>query len=177
MDRSRKERSAKEPVFLGLGSNLNGPWGGRRANLKKSLELLLRLPGVELRVLSSFYETEPLGPKDQGRFVNAAAEIRTGEGPEELLDELQAVEEAMGRVRQERWGPRIIDLDILIWGERMIETKRLTIPHPELTRREFVLAPLAEIAPGLIHPPSGRTMTELLDLVPDQGVRRVGEAG
>jgi 2-amino-4-hydroxy-6-hydroxymethyldihydropteridine diphosphokinase len=165
-----------EPVYLGLGSNLPGFSGGRRANLRMSLELLSKLPGMDLRMLSSFYETEPLGPRGQDRYINAAAEIRTASGPEELLEELQAIEAAMGRVRRKRWGARTIDLDILLWGERMIETERLTVPHPEMARRGFVLVPLAEIAPGRIHPPSGRTIKELLDKVSTQGVRRVEEA-
>lgn len=164
-----------EPVFIGLGSNLTSRFGGRRATLKAALGLINDLDMVSLTRASGFYETVPVGPQDQGLFINAAAELSTTLPPLELLDRLLALESEMGRVRERHWGPRVIDLDILLWGTRVIDHERLAIPHPEMAGREFVLAPLAEIGPEAVHPVLGRTMADLRAQVPDQGVRALAE--
>jgi 2-amino-4-hydroxy-6-hydroxymethyldihydropteridine diphosphokinase len=145
-------------VHLGLGSNL----GDRRGNLQKALEQIAALPGTRVVKVSSFIETEPVDGPPQGKFINAAVMIETELEPEALLDGLQGIENELGRQREVRWGPRTVDIDILTFGQRRIETDRLTAPHPRLHERAFVLAPLVEIDPQGRHPALGKMFEELL---------------
>ncbi len=144
-------------VHIGIGSNL----GNRKENCLKALDLL-SARGIVIGKQSSLYETEPWGVEDQPKFMNMAAEIETGLEPLKLLETLKSVEEEMGRKEGYRWGPRVIDLDILFFGDMVIECPELTIPHPLMHEREFVLRPLAEIAPDKVHPVLKKTVTELL---------------
>jgi len=142
--------------YLSLGSNV----GDRRQNLTKAIDMLAKLPNSRLTKISGFYETEPWGGVEQDPFLNNVVEMETALSPEQLLTECQNIENILGRVRTVRWGPRTIDIDILIYGDLKLSGARLTIPHPYLEVREFVLAPLREIAPDLILP-SGRPVTEV----------------
>ena len=136
-------------AYVGLGSNL----GDREASLRGALELL----GEEVVAVSSFRETDPVGYLDQPRFLNAAAALETGLGPRALLDRLLEVERELGRTRDgPRFGPRTIDLDLLLYGDRVIDEPGLVVPHPRLAERRFVLEPLAELDPGLVIPGRGR---------------------
>ena len=158
-------------VYVGLGSNLADP----RAQVLSALDDLAKLPGCTLQRRSSLYATSPVGPVDQPEFVNAVASLATTLTPWELLAVLQGIEQAHGRVRDgTRWGPRTLDLDLLVFGEKQIQTADLQLPHPELARRAFVLVPLAEIAPaGLLVPGHGH-LGELLAALEDRGgVRRI----
>ncbi len=137
-------------AYLGLGANL----GDRAGALAAALERLSATPGIEVVRCSPVYETEPVGVTDQPPFLNACAEVLTSLDPEKLLDACLAIEAAMGRERVERWGPRPIDLDVLLIEEREIETERLTIPHPRLLERAFALAPLCDLDRDLRVPPS-----------------------
>ena len=128
-------------VFLGLGANL----GDRLANLKQAVGLLNERPGIEVLRSSRVYETEPEGGPPQPKFLNAVIEVDTRLQPRKLLEACRSVEDALGRVRHERWGPRPIDIDILIYGKREIEEPDLVIPHPRMHDRGFVLAPLMEL--------------------------------
>ena len=148
-------------AFVGLGSNL----GDRLANLATAVALLSREPGFSLRRVSLAYESEPVGPP-QPRYLNAVAQIGTLLSPRATLRRLQEIEEALGRVRREKWGSREIDLDLLLYGERLVEETGLRIPHPLLQDRAFALVPLAEIAPAAVHPVSGLTMRDLRDRLP-----------
>lgn len=145
-------------AFISLGSNL----GDREAILRNALRRLSSFPGIEIRAVSRIRETDPVGVIDQPRFLNAVAELETRLDPESLLDRLQEVEREFHRTRERRWGPRTLDLDLLLYGGRVMETARLLLPHPRLKERRFVLEPLAELAADLVVPGSGRTVGQLL---------------
>lgn len=142
-------------AYVGLGSNL----GDREGMLRRALELLGRR--LEVTGVSSLRETEPVGLLDQPRFVNAVARVATKLSPRGLLDVLLAVEQELGRVRMERWGPRTLDLDLLLYGDQCVDEPGLKVPHPRLHERRFVLEPLVELDPGLVVPGRGR-VSELL---------------
>ncbi len=150
-------------VFVGLGSNL----GRRDLHLQAAVHFLSRAPGIHLQRLSRVYETRPVGPVAQGAFLNAVAELLTALSPRDLLERLLSHERTAGRVRTVRWGPRTIDLDILLYGNAEVDEPGLRIPHPELAHRAFVLVPLAELAPGLEVPGIGATVAALRDQRPD----------
>jgi 2-amino-4-hydroxy-6-hydroxymethyldihydropteridine diphosphokinase len=146
-------------VLIGLGSNL----GDRKAHLDHAVASLSRTPDLTVRAVSSYRETAPVGgPAGQGTFLNAAAAVETTLEAEALLDRLHAIEDDAGRVRGPRWGERTLDLDLLLFGERVIQTPRLRVPHPRMALRRFVLAPLAEVAPEAVDPITGRNVRDLL---------------
>jgi 2-amino-4-hydroxy-6-hydroxymethyldihydropteridine diphosphokinase len=139
--------SGDERVFVALGSNL----GYRAANLTRALEQIAALPETYVIRNSQYVRTEPWGETDQPWFLNAVAEIKTSLEPETLLNELKRIEKALGRVPNYRWGPRLIDLDLLLYGDRRLRTERLTLPHPGILERAFVYEPLGEIAPEVLE--------------------------
>lgn len=141
-------------VYVGLGSNL----GDREASIRAALGALAELPDTALIRASSLYDTEPMGEIDQPDFLNAVAELDTGLAPRQLMWNLLLIEKRLGRVRTSRWGPRIIDLDLLLAEDQVIDEPDLQLPHPELTRRSFVLVPLVELDPMLRHPLTGETL-------------------
>jgi 2-amino-4-hydroxy-6-hydroxymethyldihydropteridine diphosphokinase len=154
-------------AYIGLGSNLDDP-GGQLDEARRRLALI---EGLEIISVSSYYATPPLGVLDQPWFINAVAALRTTLSPEELLDALLQVENEMGRVRTQRWGPRLVDLDLLLYNILVINTPRLQVPHPEMASRGFVLLPLAEIAPHAYHPVLKKTAAQLLaELAPEAKV-------
>ncbi|SMB91545.1 2-amino-4-hydroxy-6-hydroxymethyldihydropteridinediphosphokinase [Desulfonispora thiosulfatigenes DSM 11270] len=153
----------KERIFIALGSNM----GDKDKNIEQALELMNERE-IKVIKISSLIETEPYGYMDQERFVNAVAEVEyTGE-PEELLKNLLEIEVDMKRIRIIHWGPRNIDLDIVLWGQQIIKQDNLNIPHTDMHNREFVLDPLAEIAPEIIHPVYNLSISELLDNLKQQ---------
>lgn len=155
-------------VYIALGSNLAKPVD----QVNCALEALAHMPRTSLVICSAFYRSKPLGPQNQPDFLNAVVALNTELPPEELLDCTQAIEQNQGRVRKaERWGPRTLDLDMLLYGDRVINTERLTVPHYDMKNREFMLYPLAEIAPELIFP-DGESLQTLLTRVPLNGLER-----
>ncbi len=156
-----------ERAYIGLGSNLADP----AEQLRQALAALEQLPHSRLAAVSSFYVSDSLLP-GQPRYTNAVAALDTGLEPLQLLDALQAIELDQGRERHERWGPRTLDLDILLFGQRLIDEPRLHVPHYQMHLRAFVLYPLAEIAADL-ELPDGRPLGELLAACPFEGLERL----
>ena len=160
--------AAPTDVFLGLGANL----GDRRAALRAAVHELRALLD-DVRV-SALYETAPWGDEDQPPFLNAALRGRTNLSPLDLLDATQDIEHRLGRVRTgRRWGPRAIDIDILLYGAEEVSHPRLTIPHPHLRQRGFVLRPLADLAPGRAIPPDQTQIAELLTIISADDIRQI----
>ena len=158
-------------VYVAIGANLAGPEG----QVRRALVELDRLPGSRLLRASPLYLTKPLGSAVQPDYINAVVSLKTRLSPRDLLLALQAIEQAHGRVREQgRWGPRPLDLDILLYDRDRIDEPDLRVPHPEMPRRAFVLAPLADIAPGdLAIPGQGRCLAELLAACPRDGIQRL----
>jgi len=155
--------------YIGLGSNLDNP----ELQLEKALAALRDIPNTSLVKYSSFYRSMPLGPSDQPDFINAVALLDSGLTAGQLLSQLQSIENRQGRVRNgQRWGPRILDLDILLYGDQVIDEPELTVPHPGIRYRNFVLMPLLELAPDLEIPGLGR-VDDLLDAVGCAGITKL----
>ncbi len=160
-------------AYLGLGSNL----GDREANINRALAELNRSGVCTVTRVSSIYETEPVGIPEQPDFLNAVAEIETGTAPRELLTTIREIERNIGREKTFKWGPRIIDIDVLLYGEQRLAEENLEIPHPEMHNRAFVLTPLAEIAPEIIHPVLNLTAQQMSVRVGSKGVRKYRLSG
>lgn len=160
-------------VFISLGTNL----GNKKDNLAQAVEYIAAIPGVNLASLSSLYETEPWGKTDQDVFLNQVVKIETDLSASKLLGMLNEIEIKMGRQRVEKWGPRIIDLDILLYGKEVINSEDLVIPHSRMRERLFVLVPLKEICADLIFPDDGTEIEEVLDRVlareGNKGIKRI----
>jgi 2-amino-4-hydroxy-6-hydroxymethyldihydropteridine diphosphokinase len=162
----------KTRAFIGLGSNV----GDRLQSLQRAMKHLTEIIDVQVRGVSSVYETAPLGPAAQAWFLNAVAAVDTRLSPATLLNQTQAIEHALGRETTYHWGPRTIDLDILLYGDMQVRTATLTIPHAELRHRAFVMIPLLEIDPGLVLPDGTAISTCLSMLTPPQQVRHFAPA-
>ena len=157
-----------ERVYIGMGSNLADP----ADQLRSAVQALAQLPDSRLIGVSAFYQSDSLLP-GQPHYTNAVAAIDSSLAPLDLLDALQAIELDQGRERQERWGPRTLDLDILLFGDRLIDEPRLKVPHYHMHARPFVLYPLAELAPASLKLSDGRTLAQLLDDCPFIGLERI----
>ena len=147
-------------AFVGIGSNL----GDRETNLRRAIELLTAEDGIEVVAVSEVRETEPVGPVEQGPFLNGVVQVETTLPPGDLLERLLSVESRLGRVRAERWGPRTIDLDLLLYGSERVDEPGLTVPHPRLHERRFALEPLLDLDPTLEIPELGPISTLLAEL-------------
>lgn len=158
------------PAYIGLGSNLDGP----EQQVRRALTEIGELPDTRLSATSGLYRSAPVGPGPQADYINAVARIETSLSPPALLAALHQIENRHGRERSLRWGPRTLDLDILLFGDRRISSQELEVPHPQLTHRNFVIRPLAELAPDLILP-DGTALADLLAKVPSRGIVRVGD--
>ena len=156
-------------VYVGIGSNL----GNKTEQCEQAIKHILSIDRHRLLARSSFYKTRPMGYTSQNWFVNGVIKIKTGLGPFDLLRALKKIESELGRVKTFRWGPRAIDLDILLYGNEEVKTEELQIPHPLLHERQFVLVPLAEIDRNLVHPVLKKTVSELLEPLEDQGVEKL----
>jgi 2-amino-4-hydroxy-6-hydroxymethyldihydropteridine diphosphokinase len=150
-------------AWIGIGSNL----GDRLDYIRRALGLVDALPDTSLLRVSSVYDAEPVGNASQPRFLNAVAEVETAFEAREFLRELNGIEDQCGRIRREVWGPRTLDLDLLIYGDLVIESEELTVPHPRASERAFVLVPLAELEPWLVVPGIGETVTTMIGRLGD----------
>ncbi len=150
-------------VYIGIGSNLGDPY----ENCIKAVEIIREQPFCEIKALSPFYRTQPVGIEGDNWFINVVLSVNTSLSPAELIDMLLEIEKQMGRTRSEiRWESRIIDLDVLLIGNEIINDKNLTVPHPRMHTRRFVMAPMTDIAPDLVHPVQGKSMAEILSEIP-----------
>jgi 2-amino-4-hydroxy-6-hydroxymethyldihydropteridine diphosphokinase len=154
-----------QTAYIGIGSNLGDAYN----NCLIAVEKIGRVSGCSLLGISPWYKTEPVGVKNQDWYVNGVVSISTNMAARNLIKILLAIEEDMGRIRKERWASRIIDLDILIFGPDIIREENLTIPHPFMHQRRFVMAPMVDLAPNLVHPVLGKTMLELLKTIKGDG--------
>ncbi len=148
----------KEKAFLGLGSNM----GNKEGNIKKALEMLKDESGIDIERVAPFYRAAPVGYTEQDWFLNTVAQIQTTLKPANLLAQILGIEDFLGRKRQIRWGPRVVDLDILIYGTHVIREQGLEVPHPRMLERAFVMVPLADLAPDLLLP-GGKTAEEIAE--------------
>jgi len=160
-------------TYIGIGSNLGVP----EKNCADAIEKLATHPDLSLKARSPFYKTCPVGPIEQEWFINAALKVQTRLNPHDLLGILLNTEKEMGRVRKEKWGPRLIDLDLLFYDNLVLDSQDLTLPHPEIPNRRFVLAPLCDIAEDLLHPTLKKTVKGLLyELTDDAEVSRLPDS-
>jgi 2-amino-4-hydroxy-6-hydroxymethyldihydropteridine diphosphokinase len=150
-------------LYLLLGGNL----GNRTLYLQQARKRIAAQVGPVMRS-SSLYETAAWGNTDQPSFLNQVLEVQTELMPEEVLQRINAIEQELGRIRQEHWGSRVIDIDVLFYDDLVLQTQRLTIPHPQLHLRRFTLLPLVEVAPGLVHPVLGKSIAQLLEACEDK---------
>ncbi len=155
-------------VYIGLGSNLKHP----QAQVNAAIEALSRLPESTFVAHSPWYRSKAIGPGDQPDYINGVAALETTLSPEQLLSALHQIESSQGRIRRERWAARTLDLDILLYGNQIVATDRLQIPHPRVHERNFVLYPLADLAPALIFP-DGRSLADLLATCSDNGIEAI----
>ncbi|MFH1612561.1 MAG: 2-amino-4-hydroxy-6-hydroxymethyldihydropteridine diphosphokinase [bacterium] len=151
-------------VYLGFGSNI----GDRKNNIIKSYEMIEKLPNTKIIKQSSFYETEPIGIKNQPKFINTVIKIKTFFSPIDLIQHLSIIEKKIGKKKEYKWGPRIIDIDILFYEKIIFKNDFLEIPHSEMIQRKFVLIPLAEIDENILHPVENKNIKELLKEVSDE---------
>lgn len=156
------------PAYIGIGSNLGDP----PTRVNAAFDAIAQIDRTRLVARSRRYRSRPFGPVQQNEFVNAVAGVLTQLSARELLDRLRAIEAAAGRVRAERWGPRVLDLDLLVFSDHMVDEDDLTVPHPGIAERGFVLAPLNDVAPELHVPGKGR-VNELLARLPEDGIAGV----
>ena len=156
-------------VYLSLGSNI----GNRQDYLKRAVESLNHLPETEVKAVSSYYETAAWGLTDQADFLNLALALETQLPGESLLSSCQQIEKKLDRVRHEHWGPRTVDIDILLYGQEIWETEHLKVPHPFMTQRAFVLVPLIEIADDLVDPKTGQAYKKYLSQLNTSDVRKL----
>ncbi len=156
-------------AYIGIGSNL----GDKPSNCRYSIGRIGELPECHVTACSSLFKTEPEGVTGQDWYANCVLEIRTAQGPHQILTGLMGIESSMGRIRKNRWEARIIDLDLLLFGREIIESRNLVIPHPLMHKRRFVLEPLAQLAPDLVHPVLKTTIRQLLNQLPVQRERKV----
>lgn len=155
-------------AYIGLGSNLDNP----RAQLDRAVAALEQIPACRLLRVSSYYRSLPMGPQDQPHYLNAVALLETSLQPEALLEALQVLELQQGRVRQQHWGPRTLDLDLLLYADHVIDSERLQVPHTGLFQRNFVLYPLHEIEPGLVFP-GKEVLEEIITGCSAEGLERL----
>lgn len=161
----RQPHTHFKTAYIGIGSNLED----KRHNCLTAIEMIEQIPGCQLTGCSDWYLTKPVGVEGQEWYVNGVASLSTKVPPRDLLRRLLRIESDMGRVRTERWEPRIIDLDILLYGREIINEEDLTVPHPLMHLRKFVLVPLVQLAPDLIHPSLGVTVVDLLGRMQNNG--------